>query len=102
MIRCDPKAKCKMAKLYNKMIDNSVPFLDKLFWQYLCFAKYFWSLVMLRRPSENMENDIIFHKLNSPLAPQLQEWYLEIFVTIQLNGPGPHHDIHTSCLDYTT
>jgi hypothetical protein len=57
---------------------------------------------MLRRPSENMENDIIFHKLNSPLAPQLQEWYLEIFVTIQLNGSGPHHDIHTSCLDYTT
>jgi hypothetical protein len=40
-MRCDPKTKCKMAKIHNKIIDNSAPFLDQLFWQYLCFAKHF-------------------------------------------------------------
>ena len=49
----------------------------------------FWHLLCLLR-------------LNSPLAHQLQDSILEIFVTIQLNGPGPHYDIHISYLDYTT
>jgi len=40
-MRCDLKTKCKMAKIHNKMIDNSSPFLDQLFWQYLCLAKHF-------------------------------------------------------------
>ena len=30
------------------MIDNLTPFLDQLFWQYLCFSKQFWSLFVLR------------------------------------------------------
>jgi hypothetical protein len=47
-MRCDPKKKCKMAKIHNKMIDNSSPFLDQLFWQYLCLAKHFLSFVNLR------------------------------------------------------
>jgi len=47
-MRCDPKTKCRRAKLHNKMIDNSAPFLDQLFWQYLCLAKHFWSFVNMR------------------------------------------------------
>jgi hypothetical protein len=30
-IRCDPKTKCKIAKIHNKIIDNSTTFLDLLF-----------------------------------------------------------------------
>jgi hypothetical protein len=29
------------------MMDNSAPFLDKLFWPYLCFAEQLRSLVIL-------------------------------------------------------
>jgi len=47
-MRCDPKTKCKMAKIHNEMIDNSAQFLYQLFWQYLCFAKHFRSFVNLR------------------------------------------------------
>jgi len=47
-MRCDPKTKCKMAKIHNKMIDNSASFLDHLFLQYLCLAKHFLSFVNLR------------------------------------------------------
>jgi hypothetical protein len=47
-MRCDPKTKCKMAKIHNKMIDNSAPFLDQLFRQYLCFAKHFLFFINLR------------------------------------------------------
>ena len=47
-MRCDPKTKCKMAKIHNKIIDNSAPFLDQLFWQYLCFAKHFLFFINLR------------------------------------------------------
>jgi len=34
-------------QLHNKMMDNSAPFLDKLFWPYLCFAEQLRSLVIL-------------------------------------------------------
>ena len=47
-MKCDPKTKCRRAKLHNKMIDNSAPFLDQLFWQYLCFAKHFRSHAILK------------------------------------------------------
>jgi hypothetical protein len=47
-MRNDPKTNCKMAKIHNKMIDNSTSFLDQLFWQYLCLAKHFRSFVNLR------------------------------------------------------
>jgi hypothetical protein len=47
-MRCDPKTKCTMATIHNEMIDNSAPFLDQLFWQYLCFAKHFQSFINLR------------------------------------------------------
>jgi hypothetical protein len=45
---CHPKTKCRREKLHNKMNDNSAPFLDQLFWQYLCFTKHFRSFVNLR------------------------------------------------------
>ena len=45
---CDPKTKCRMAKIHNKMIDSLTPFLDQVFYQYLCFAKHFLSFVVLR------------------------------------------------------
>ena len=51
---------------------------------------------------ENMVENIIFHKLNSLLANHHLVSILENFATIQMNGPKPHHDIHISCLDYTT
>jgi hypothetical protein len=47
-MRCDSKTKCKMAKIHSKMINISAPFLDQLFWQYLCLAKHFRSFVNLR------------------------------------------------------
>jgi hypothetical protein len=49
-----------------------------------------------------MADDIIFHKLNSLLAHHHPVSILENFASIQMNGPRPHHDIHISCLDYTT
>ena len=51
---------------------------------------------------DNMVDDIIFHKLNSLLAHHHPISILEIFTTIQMNGPRPRHDIPISCLDYTT
>jgi hypothetical protein len=47
-MRSGPKTKYRMTKIHNKIIDNLAPFLDQLFWQYLCFAKQFRSLVTLR------------------------------------------------------
>jgi len=38
----------KNEKFHNNMIDNSSPFLNQLFWQYLCFAKHFRSHVILK------------------------------------------------------
>jgi hypothetical protein len=49
-----------------------------------------------------MVDDIIFHKLHSLFAHHHPVSILEIFATIQMNGPRPHHDIQISCLDYTT
>jgi hypothetical protein len=83
------------------MIDNLTPLLDQLFWQYLCFEKYFDHLSFWGCSGDNMTNDIIFQKHNSPLAHYPSDSILEILATIQMNGPKPYHDIHISCLDYT-
>ena len=56
------KQKCKMAKIHNKNAWQFNSFLDQLHWQYLCFAKQFRSLVILK-----MIDDIIFLKLSSTL-----------------------------------
>ena len=47
-MRCDPKQNARWQKFHNNMIDSSTPFLDQPLWQYLCFAKQFRSLVILR------------------------------------------------------
>jgi len=49
-----------------------------------------------------MVDDIIFHKLSSPLAHQSPDSILEILATVKLYGPEIPHDIQISCLDYTT
>jgi hypothetical protein len=36
------------AESHNNMIDSSSPFLNQLFWQYLCFSKHFRSHVILK------------------------------------------------------
>jgi hypothetical protein len=46
-MRCDPKTKMLNDNSTNKMMDNSAPFLDQLFWPYLCFAEQLQSLVIL-------------------------------------------------------
>jgi len=38
----------KNATFHKNMIDNSSPFLNQLFWWYLCFAKHFRSHVILK------------------------------------------------------
>jgi len=43
-----PKQNARWQKFHNNMIDSSTPFLDQPLWQYLCFAKQFRSLVLLR------------------------------------------------------
>jgi hypothetical protein len=101
-MRCDPKTKCKMAKSITKMTDSSTPFLDQLLWQYLCFAKQFQSLAILRMFHDNMTNDTLLHRLYSSLAHQLPDLILKILGTVQLkcSRTPPWH--HISCLDYTT
>jgi len=86
-MRCDPKTKCKMAKSITKIIDSSTPFLDHLFWQYLCFAKQFQSLAILRMFHDNMTNDTLLHRLYSSLAHQLVDLILKILGTVQLKRP---------------
>ena len=52
-----PKQNAEWQKFHNNMIDSSTPFLDQLFWQYLCFAEQFQSLVILRMFCDNITND---------------------------------------------
>jgi len=86
-MRCDPKTKCKMAKSITKMIDSSAPFLDQLFWPYLCFAEQLRSLVILMMFW--WQNDR-WHHLSQT---QLDSWnyhpvsILEILATVQLKWP---------------
>jgi hypothetical protein len=86
-MRCDPKTKCKMEKSITKMIDSSAPFLDQLFWPYLCFAEQLRSLVILMMFW--WQNDR-WHHLSQT---QLDSWdyhpvsILEILATVQLKWP---------------
>ena len=88
-MRCDSKTKCKMVKIHNKMIDNSAPFLDQLFWQYLCFAKhfFFYLLSIWGCSGDNMIDDIIFHKLNLLLAHHHSISILEKFCNYSNEWP---------------
>jgi hypothetical protein len=87
------------AKFHNNMIDNSSSFLNQLLWQYMCFAKQFRTLVTLRMFHDNMTNDNLLHRFNSPFAHQLPDSILAI---VQLNDLKSRHDIQISCLDYIT
>jgi hypothetical protein len=86
-MRCDPKIKCRMTKSITKMIDSLTPFLDQLFWRYLCFAKHFNHLSFWGYCGDNMADDVIFHKLNSILEilaivnkwHKIPQWYLKLF-----------------------
>jgi hypothetical protein len=75
----------KNATFHNNMIDNSSPFLDQLFWPYLCFAEQLRSLVILRMFW--WQNDR-WHHLSQT---QLDSWNSCLF---NWNGPGTLHDIH--------
>ena len=94
--------KMQMAKFHNNMIANSSPFLDQLFWQYLCFTKHFRSLVILKIFGGWYGQWLIFQKFNLPLVHYPLNSILEILATVQLNGLKFSYDIQISCLDYTT
>jgi len=72
-------------QLHNKTMDNSAPFLDQLFWPYLCFAEQLRSLVILMMFW--WQNDW-WHHLSQT---QLDSWNSCLF---NWNGPGTLHDIH--------
>jgi len=65
-------------------MDNSTPFLDQLFWPYMCFAEQLRSLVILMMFGDNIANDTLLRKLHSSPAHQLPDSLLEILATVQL------------------
>jgi hypothetical protein len=80
-------------QIHNKMMDNSAPFLDQLFWPCLCFAEQLWSLVILMMFW--WQNDR-WHHLSQT---QLDSWNSCICPTKMAQEPTM---IFTSHLNYAT
>jgi hypothetical protein len=88
-----PQNKNAEWQLHNKMMDNSAPFLDQLFWPYLCFAEQLQSLVILMM--FRWQNDW-WHHLSQT---RLDSWNSCICPTKMAQAPTM---IFTSRLNYTT
>ena len=94
-----PKQKAEWQKFHNNMIDSSTPFLDQLFWQYLCLPSNFDHSSFWGCSGDKMIDDKLLHRFLSSFAHQFADSILAI---IQLNGLKSPHDIQISCLDYIT
>ena len=88
-----PQNKNAEWQLHNKMMDNSAPILDQLFWPYLCFAEQLQSLVILMM--FRWQNDW-WHHLSQT---RLDSWNSCICPTKMAQEPTM---IFTSRLNYTT